>query len=151
MTLLYLDSAQIISKWVQAHYRGFAWRGTQSYAHDFTPLLGFLFLQRGVEKTTKNVIILVCVLIFLSLGCSLALWYNLNQKFLDILLCFPYRTMGRGNQHGGRECDDLQNWLHMKLPIASAVWGIAQWILRWFNFTFCILTTAPWKAYLFSG
>ena len=21
--------------------------------------------------------------------------------------------MGSGNQHGGRECDDLQNWLHM--------------------------------------
>ena len=33
---------------------------------------------------------------------------------MDILLCSPYKSIGSGNQHGGRECDDLQNWLHMK-------------------------------------
>ena len=29
----------------------------------------------------------------------MVLWYNLNKKFLNILLCFPYKTMGSGNQH----------------------------------------------------
>ena len=73
------------------------------------------------RKTTKHVIILdtlqsrisnftqECVLIFLSLDCSLVLWYILNEKFLEILLCFSYKTMGSGNQHGRRECNDLQN------------------------------------------
>ena len=31
----------------------------------------------------------MCVLIFLSLGCSLVLWYELNKKFWDIWLYFP--------------------------------------------------------------
>ena len=31
-------------------YRGFVRTSTQSYGHDFTPLLGFPFLQRGMEK-----------------------------------------------------------------------------------------------------
>ena len=26
---------------------------------------------------------------------------------------FQYQTVGKGNQHGGREYDDLQNWRNM--------------------------------------
>ena len=91
------------------------------------PCCLFSFFYSAIwRKTTKHVIILVLVnyrisnftqvfvLLFLSLGSSLVLWYHLNNKFLDILLYFLYKTMGSGNQHGGRECDDdLQNWLHM--------------------------------------
>ena len=88
--------------------RGFAQRGMQSYVHDFALLLVFLFLQHGMEENKKNIIILdslhyripnftqVHVLKCLSLGCSL-------------VLCFLYKTMGSRNQHGFRECDDLQN------------------------------------------
>ena len=31
----------------------------------------------------------VCVLIFLLLSCNLVLWYELNKKYWNILLCFP--------------------------------------------------------------
>ena len=34
--------------------RGFARRGKQSQTHDFAPLLGFLFLQRGMERNNKT-------------------------------------------------------------------------------------------------
>ena len=106
-------------------YRGFAPRGTQSYAYDFALLLDSFFYSAVWRKTTKHVIILdslnyrisnftqVCVLLFLSLGCSLVLWYNLNKKFLDILLYFTCKAIVSGKQHGDRKCDDLQNWLHM--------------------------------------
>ena len=72
--------------------RGFARRGTHLFAHDFVPLLGFLFVWRGIEKTTKHAITFdllyskiwnfkrVCVLIFLSLGRNLILWYELNKE-----------------------------------------------------------------------
>ena len=105
--------------------RGFVWRGTHICEHDFPTSLGFLLYSAIRRKTVKCVIILdslhnrisnftqVCVLIFLSLGCSFESWYNLNKKFWDILLYFPYKSMGSGNQHGGGVCDDLQNWLDM--------------------------------------
>ena len=68
-------------------------------------LVSFCTARYG-GKTTKHTIILdslhnkilnftwVCVLIFLSLGCSLVLWYELNEKFWDILLCFPMPDCG---------------------------------------------------------
>ena len=34
--------------------RGFARCGTHLYVHDFVPPPGFLFIWRGIEKTTKN-------------------------------------------------------------------------------------------------
>ena len=45
----------------------------------------------------------VCVLIFLSLGLNLVLWYELNKKLRDILLYFPILSHAKGNQHGSRE------------------------------------------------
>ena len=84
------------------------------------------FLYGAVcRKTTKSTVTfdlsyskiwnfnLVCVLIFLSLARNLALWYELNKKERDILLYFPIPGFTKGNQHGGREWDDLQNWLDM--------------------------------------
>ena len=70
-------------------------------------------LSFQIHFITKFQISLKCVLIFLSLWCSLVSLYHLNQKFLDILLCFPYKIMSSGNQYGGHKCDGLQNWLHM--------------------------------------
>ena len=63
--------------------------------------LGFLLHSAVWRKTTKNtrtfdllyVRILnflgVCVLIFLSLGCNLVMWYVLNKKLWDLFLLFP--------------------------------------------------------------
>ena len=64
----------------------------------------------------------MCVLKFLSLGYNLVLWYELNKMFWDILLYFLIRSVYRGNQHGGREYDDLQKGLDMtshKNPLFS--------------------------------
>ena len=102
--------------------------------HDFALPLVSYFYSAVWRKTTNTLlfevrfiikfqILLKCVLTFLSLGCSLVLWYNLNQKFLDILLCFPCKTMGSGNQHGDRECDDLQNWPHMTSHENPLLWN----------------------------
>ena len=83
--------------------RGFAQCGTHLYAHDFALHLGFLFVQRGMEKNNKTCCSLgltswqdfnistecVCVcLCSLSLLYSLVLYCELNKKFWDILLCF---------------------------------------------------------------
>ena len=81
--------------------RGFAWRGTQLYAHDFAPLLGFLFVWCSIEKDNKKCLNFsftwqndlkfppsVCVLICMSLCWNLVLWYELD-KYRDILLCLP--------------------------------------------------------------
>ena len=86
----------------------------------------FPFALRSIEKNNKNAVIWesiynrisnvngVCVLIiFLSLGCNLALWYELNKKFCWILLYFPIQACGDRKPNGGHKYDDLQNWLHM--------------------------------------
>ena len=39
--------------------------------------------------------------------------YELNESNETFCCVFLYCAMLRGNQHGGREYDDLQNWLHM--------------------------------------
>ena len=80
---------------------GFAQCGTHPYAHDLTPLLGFLFVLRGMEKNNKTCCYFdllyskiwnfnrVCVLIFCSLSRNLVLWYELNKSnetFCCILL-----------------------------------------------------------------
>ena len=57
---------------------------------------------------------MLLILIFLSLGCNLVSWSELNKKKLwDILLCFSIPGCVEGNQHGGCEYDDLQNWFDM--------------------------------------
>ena len=68
-------------------YRGIARLGMHLYVHDFArALLGFPFVQHGMEKNNRTHLDLlhnkilnftcswVCVLIFLSLSCSLVLW-----------------------------------------------------------------------------
>ena len=55
---------------------------------------------------------------------SLVLWHEINERFSDILLCFQYQTVRKGNQHGGREYDDLQNWLDMTSHELLLVRGI---------------------------
>ena len=37
----------------------------------------------------------VCVLIFLSLSCSLVLWYKLNEQLWDISWCLPIPESGK--------------------------------------------------------
>ena len=73
-------------------YRGFALRGMHLCAHDFSKSLGFLLHRAVWWKPTKHTrtfdllhgriwnFIWVCVLIFLSLGCNLEMWYELNKK-----------------------------------------------------------------------
>ena len=58
---------------------GFARRGMLIYAHEFTPLVGFILIQCGIEKKTQNMLLLG--LVFLSLLCSLVLYYELDKKF----------------------------------------------------------------------
>ena len=41
------------------------------------------------------------------------MWYELNKKNGTFCHVFLYRFILRGNQHGGRKYDDLQNWLDM--------------------------------------
>ena len=54
------------------------------------------------------------MLIFLSLSCNLVhvMWYELhkNRTFCCV---FQYHPVRRGNQHGSRGYDDLQNLLDM--------------------------------------
>ena len=38
---------------------------------------------------------------------------HLNFRITSFCCIFHYRAMLRGNQHGGRKYDDLQNWLEM--------------------------------------
>ena len=65
-------------------------------------LLVFLFVQHGIKKNYKQRLnfrftswkdlilqLSVCVLIFLLLSCNLIMWYELNKKWRNILLCFP--------------------------------------------------------------
>ena len=80
----------------------------RNYARSiFQNLLVSFFTARYGEKTTKNArtfdllhgriwnFIQVCVLIFLSLGCNLVMWYELNKKLWYILLLFPIPSVNR--------------------------------------------------------
>ena len=73
-----------------------------TYTHTiWQHLLVFFLYSTAWRKTTKNALTFdllhgriwninwVCVLIFLSLSCNLVLWYELNKKLRNILLCFP--------------------------------------------------------------
>ena len=54
------------------------------------------------------------MLIFLSLSCNMVLWYAPSfKKSSGTFCCFPIPHSVKGNQHGIREYDDLQNWLDM--------------------------------------
>ena len=109
----------------------FSWRcACTSYS-----LVFFLNVYNAVwRKTTKHAVILdllpsrildfpvlemcvcVCVLIiFLSPSCSFLLWYELNEKFLDILLCFSNTRLWKkkANMVSASPTDDLLNWLYM--------------------------------------
>ena len=80
-------------------YRGFARRSTPR------SMVSFLYCAVW-RKTTKHSVIWdllnsriydfnrVCVLMFLPLGCSLVLRYELNKKFWDIWLYFPIPDCG---------------------------------------------------------
>ena len=48
---------------------------------------------------------------------------NSIKSFGTFSLVFLYRTMRRGNQHGGRKCDDLQNRLDMTPHIVMDAWA----------------------------
>ena len=104
------------------------------------------FVQRGMKKTTarttttttttKHAVIFdllhnrildftrVGVLIFLSLSLSLVLWHKLIKSSWTLCCVFQFRTAGKGNQHGGREFDDLQNWLDMASRENPLYWNI---------------------------
>ena len=74
---------------------------------------GFLLYNVAYRKTTKTLELLiyfmeeftnfigVCVLIFLSLGCNLVMWYKLNKINGAISCSSQYRTVRTGKQHGG--------------------------------------------------
>ena len=102
---------------------------THLCAHDFAPLLGFLLHSTVRRKTKKKHAIFfysshkrilnftwVFVLIFLSLSCSLVLWYELYEKLWDILLCFPMPDNGA-----------------RKPPWWLRVWWLAK--LAWYDVT----------------
>ena len=79
----------------------FAWRGTYLRVHDLKKSLGFLLHTAVWKKTPKYAITFdllygriwnftgVCVLIFLSLGCNLVMWYEQNNKLWNLFLLFP--------------------------------------------------------------
>ena len=43
----------------------------------------------------------------------LVLWYELRKSCKAFCCLFQYQTVEKGNQHGDRGYDDLQNWLDM--------------------------------------
>ena len=104
----------------QMHHKGVCTtRYTVIHAR-FCPVPWFLFSTAQYGEKLQNALlfwlhfiiefqIFTQVCVFLSFDCSLLLLYILNKQFLDILLCFPCKTIGSGNQHGGRKCDNLQN------------------------------------------
>ena len=47
---------------------------------------------------------------------------NSIKSFGTFSCVFLYRTMWRGNQHGGQKCDDLQNWLDMTSHENPLLW-----------------------------
>ena len=53
-------------------------------------------------------------------------WIKSNSTFCCVFL---YRVMLRGNQHGGREYDDLQNWPDMtshENPLLENIWPLQK-------------------------
>ena len=54
------------------------------------------------------------MLIYLSLTCSLVLWYKLNEKFWDILLCFPIPGWKKETIASMMTCKFGLIWHHMK-------------------------------------
>ena len=65
----------------------------------------------------------MCVLIFMSFGYNLVLWYELNKKFWDILLYFP-----------------IPFHVNRKPTWRSRVWWLAK--LAWYNVTWKTLYCA---------
>ena len=71
----------------------------------FWKISWFPFVQHGMKKRNKTHLIFrftygmisnfipVCVLIILSPGCNLIMWYELNKKLCNILLLFQYCPM----------------------------------------------------------
>ena len=123
--------------------RDFARRGTH-YTRMILPRSVVSFLYSAVwRKTTKRAIILdslhnrisnftqVCELIFLSLCCSLVLWYIISEKFWDILLCFPIPDYGAKKptwRSRGRWLAKLAwydvTWKPSMLPMESWTYGL---------------------------
>ena len=125
------------------HNRGFAGRATHLYSHDFARLLGFLLYSLVWRKTTKHSIILdslhdrilnftwVCVLVFLSLSCSLVIWYELNEKFWDILSCFAMPDC-----EARKPTWRLRVWWLVKLAWCDVTWKPSKRILLCVYFQF---------------
>ena len=63
----------------------------------------------AIEIEKKNI---VCTIIPVTL-CNFGIGMNSIKSFRTFSCVFLYHTMQRGNQHGGRKCDDLQNQLDM--------------------------------------
>ena len=108
------------------------------------------------RKTTKHTVILdllhnrilnftrVYVLIFLSLSCSLVLWYELMKSSETFCCVFQYQTVGRGNQHGGQS----RIWWLAKLAWYDITWKPSIHNLT-FSFLSLILYTSPCYIWFF--
>ena len=84
---------------------------------------GSLFVWSGIEKNSKKMLkLLIYFTEQFEISTECVRWYSCHSVI--ILYCgmnliknnrtfccvFLYRAMLRGNQHGGRKYDDLQNW-----------------------------------------
>ena len=57
---------------------------------------------------------------------------------------FQCQTVGKGNQHGGREYDDLQNWLYM----TSHVDPLLGRCIMWYAYCKSMLNSTMIEAFL---
>ena len=117
----------------------FAPRGKHLYASDFALLLGFLLYSVVWRKTTKQAIILdslrdrilkfhlsVCVLIFLSLSCSLVIWYELNENSGTLFVFCNARLWGKETNMAVARmitCKIGLIWRHMKTLYSAPIWN----------------------------
>ena len=107
-----------LSNWLlNTSHRWFAPHSTHLCMHDWCLLFDFLSVQHNTDNNTDILDLLpkrilnftqVCVLIFLPLSWILVLWYEMKSS-RTFCCAFQYKTVEKGNQHGGREYDDLQN------------------------------------------
>ena len=106
---------------IQHNYRPRGFARTHLYVYDFALLLGFLFIERGMENNNKTHIFFyllhnrisnftrVCVLIVTQFG--IMIWTK--WKFWDILLCFPVSDCGKRKPTWRSPVWWLANWLNM--------------------------------------